>query len=84
MNITRRFTPQVADSIEEVERAVIRGDAMPQTYSCYLAALLICEDDGSFRAAEAMLAAKWMSQLGALTWSRKNGETVVTFRECLN
>jgi hypothetical protein len=84
VKITRRFDPHIADSIEEVERAVLIGDAMPAARQAFLAALLICEDDGSFKATEAIMAANWMQSLGRITWRREPQQTIVSWSEYLS
>ena len=84
MVVTRRFIAKVGDEIEELEQMVLRGDAHHQAVTTYLAALLICNDDGSFDSDDAVAAATWMTNLGALTWRRKDDQTIVRFRECLN
>ena len=84
MKVTRHFIAKVGDEIEELEQMVMRGDAHHQAVTTYLAALLICNDDGSFDSDEAVMAATWMSHLGVIAWGRRDGKTIVRWKECLN
>lgn len=84
MKAIRRFDAKTADEIEELEQMVLRGDAHHQAVTTYLAALLICNDDGSFDSDDAVCAATWMTHLGALSWRRHEGQTIVGWKECLN
>ena len=84
MIVTRCFDERVAVEIEELEQMVLRGDAHHLAVTTYLAALLICNEDGSFSSDEAVMAATWMNHLGVIAWGRRDGQTIVRWRECLN
>lgn len=84
MVIVRRFGLKIADEIERLEGLVRLGMGPPRARQVYLAALMVCEDDGRFHPDEAVAVANWMEHLGRIEWERKDGSTEVRFRECLN
>ena len=84
MKAIRRFDAKTADEIEELEQMVLRGNAHHRAVTTFLAALMIADDEGCFDSDEAVAAETWMTHLGALSWRRHQGQTIVGWKECLN